>query len=256
MKQLASKNGPWIVAQTLLLIAALLILIPATSYAEESVENSIKQAVEAKMGNNFKVTSVSKTNLPGLFEVYSAGEIYYTDKDAKHWIIGKIIDLDTKSNLTDIKRDSLNKVEFKQLPFSSAIKIVKGNGKRVIALYADPLCGFCRQFHNSLKKVDNITVYVFQLNILSPESKTLSRNIWCAKDKVSAYNKWMEEGTKPAEADTSCQDTHEIVSASSRKHFIRAVPTIIFQDGSRVGGAMNEQQLEERFKKIAASNSK
>jgi hypothetical protein len=69
--------------------------------------------------------------------------------------------------------------------------MVRGNGKRKLAVFEDPNCGYCKRFERDLQKVDNVTVYMFLYPILSQDSADKSRNIWCAKDKAKAWTDWM-----------------------------------------------------------------
>jgi hypothetical protein len=78
---------------------------------------------------------------------------------------------------------TLSKIKFSDLPFAFALKAVKGNGKRVIAVFKDPNCGYCKRFRQNLQDVDNVTVYTFLYNILSPESAVKSKNVWCSADR-------------------------------------------------------------------------
>jgi thiol:disulfide interchange protein DsbC len=223
--------------------------------AAAEIELEIGKKLEQKMGKApggkpFSVKTVSPTPVSNLYEIETNdGELIYTDKDAKVILTGKMIDTTSKANLTDQKLEVLNRVNFKDLPFSSAIKYTKGTGKRVIALFEDPLCGYCKRLRQTtLQEIDNVTVYVFQLDILSPDSKALSRNIWCSADRAKALDDWMLSNKPAAAADEKCMTTpHEQILDLGKKHRINAVPTLFFVDGSRMAGAMDLKSLEARL---------
>ncbi|MBB5470938.1 hypothetical protein OKW30_001908 [Paraburkholderia sp. Clong3] len=63
-----------------------------------------------------------------------------------------------------------HKIEFASLPVQDALKQVKGNGARKIAVFADPDCGYCKQLETTLEDVGNITVYTFLFPVLTPDS--------------------------------------------------------------------------------------
>jgi thiol:disulfide interchange protein DsbC len=121
---------------------------------------------------------------------------------------------------------------------------VRGNGKRKLAVFEDPNCGYCKRFERDLQKVDNVTVYMFLYPILSADSTAKSRNIWCAKDKATAWMDWMVRDQVPATAtcDTSALNRN---IEFGKKHKITGTPTLVFADGSRVPGAINAQQVEK-----------
>jgi hypothetical protein len=84
--------------------------------------------------------------------------------------------------------------------------------------------------------VDNVTIYLFLYPILSPDSAEKSRNIWCAKDKVTAWHDMMLRDKAPAAA--SCDVTALQRNLALGKHKITGTPTLIFEDNSRVPGAI------------------
>ncbi len=238
-------------------IISICLCVTAIVAVASELEIEIGKKLEQKMGKSpggkpFTVKAVSATPVGNLYEIETGdGELLYTDKDTKVILTGKMIDAVSKTNLTEQKLDLLNRVNFKDLPFASAIKYTKGNGKRVIAIFEDPLCGFCKRFRQTtFQEIDNITVYVFQLDILSPDSKIHSKNIWCSADRAKTLDDWMLTGKAALVADDKCVNTpHDQILELSKRYRINAVPTIILGDGSRIAGAADLKSLEARLNK-------
>jgi thiol:disulfide interchange protein DsbC len=138
------------------------------------------------------------------------------------------------------------------VPLQDAFTVVRGDGSRKLAVFEDPNCGYCKRFEKDMQNVDNVTVYMFLYPILSPDSAEKSRNIWCAKDRVAAWDDHMLRDKVPAAA--SC-DTSALQRnlAFGRKHKITGTPTLIFSDGSRVPGAIGAQEVERRLTEVASS---
>jgi len=126
---------------------------------------------------------------------------------------------------------------------------VRGNGKRKLAVFADPNCGYCKRFEKDLQKLDNVTIYHYLYPILGEDSKTKSKNIWCAKDKAKTWNDWMINGTVPltANCDASAIDT---VVEFGKKNRITGTPMILLADGTRVPGAVPLAQIEKMLDDI------
>ena len=103
-------------------------------------------------------------------EVRVGSDILYTDEKAKYLFVGRILDTKTYQDYTKARVDEMSKIKFSDLPLASAMKVVKGNGKRVIAVFEDPNCGYCKRFDKTLQEMDNVTVYTFLYNILSEDS--------------------------------------------------------------------------------------
>jgi thiol:disulfide interchange protein DsbC len=233
---------------------ALLVLtsmIASCVAAEPPVEANIKKALEPFLGEGAKIESIRPIGVADLYEVRANGDILYTDKKGEYIIAGQVINAKTMHNLTKERMDEINKIKFSDLPFENAVKLVKGNGKRVLAIFEDPNCGYCKRFRQTtLKEVDNVTVYTFMYNILSDDSAVKSKNIWCSPDRNKAWDDWMVNGKAAPVAAASCEAPNDKIMALGRKLRINATPAMFFADGTRSAGAIDTQTLEAKFKSI------
>lgn len=227
-------------------MSAVAISTGAASTAAVDVETVRKMFTERFPG--VKVDAVKSTPFPGLFEVQIGMDLLYTDGRVDYVMQGSLIDAQTRRDLTAESLEKLSQVAFSSLPLQHAIKQVKGDGSRTIAVFEDPNCGYCKQLHKTLKDVDNTTVYTFLFPILSPDSQVKARNIWCAKDQAATWRAWMLDGKVPAEA--QCDTPVDTVMALGRKLMVRGTPAIIFADGSRVNGALPLAALEKKLSSV------
>lgn len=222
--------------------AVLLVACGASALAQEAV---IRKNLPDRLPNLPKIDEVRATPMAGLYEVRINGsEIYYTDAQGNYLIQGNLIDTKARRNLTEERVEKLNAVAFDSLPLKDAFVVTRGDGKRKLAVFEDPNCGYCKRFERDLQKVDNVTVYMFLYPILGADSVEKSKAIWCAGNKPAAWQDWMTRDMAPKAA--SC-DTAAITRnvEFGRKHKITGTPTLIFADGSRVPGAINAQQIEK-----------
>jgi len=231
-------------------LMTLLSVFASSVFAESAQEAAIKKLIAPKLGDKAKVESVTKTPYAGLFEVRTGSDIIYTDENAKYLFVGNVLYATTYQNFTKERVDEINKIKFSDLPLDSAVKSVKGNGKRVIAVFEDPNCGYCKRFRQNLQELDNITIYTFMYNILSEDSTVKSRNIWCSANRAKAWDDWMLSGKVPAAAPEKCTTPNEKVLALGQKLKISGTPTIFFVDGSRIPGAVDAKSLEAKFASI------
>ena len=214
----------------------------------ETAEANIKKLLQQRIGDGAAIETVVKTPYGGLYEVKIGNELVYTDADAKFVFIGRVVDAETSKDFTQARLDEINRIKFSDLPLDSALKTVKGNGKRVIAVFEDPNCGYCKRFRKTLNETKDITVYTFMYNILSDDSRVKSKNVWCSADRSKAWDDWMLNGKAPATAADSCAVTpNEKVLELGRKLKITGTPTIFFIDGSRVPGAVDAKTLEAKL---------
>ncbi|HEY1148658.1 MAG TPA: DsbC family protein [Pseudoduganella sp.] len=234
-----------------LALAAASIMLMSCADAQNATEAKIKKVLEPKLGEGVKIDSVRKTPYAGMYEIRVGNEIRYTDESGSYLIVGHVFDLKTSEDLTQARIDDLNKIKFDELPLELAIKTVKGNGKRVIAVFEDPNCGYCKRFRQqTLTQVDNVTVYTFMYNILSPDSFTKSTNIWCSSDRNKAWDEWMVKGKLAPAAPAGCSTPNDKVLALGQKLNINGTPAIFFADGSRVPGAIDARMLESKLSGI------
>jgi thiol:disulfide interchange protein DsbC len=229
---------------------AVFSLASAMAFGETAQEAAVKKLIEPRLGENAKVDSVIKTPYSGLFEVRTNGDIIYTDEKAKYLFVGRVIDTKTYRDYTKDRVDEISKIKFSDLPFESALKMVRGDGKRVIAVFEDPNCGYCKRFRQTLQEMDNVTVYTFMFNILAEDSAVKSRNIWCADDHGKAWDEWMLHGKMPAAAAANCTAPNDKILALGKNMKITGTPTIFFTDGTRVPGAIDAKALETKLASI------
>ncbi|MDX9706068.1 MAG: DsbC family protein [Azospira sp.] len=216
-------------------------------------EASVKRNFEAKFG--VKAESVVKAGYLGLYEIYADGQIIYGDEKGSAFILGPLIDGKTMKNVSQERMNRLSAIKWNDLPLDQAIRQVRGDGRRVLATFEDPNCGYCKRLAKDLLKLDNVTVYVFLYPILSPDSVDKSKRIWCADDRAKAWNDWMVDGRTPAgrnDCDTSAIARNQ---EFGRKLNINGTPTLFFADGERIPGAVPLARIEEKLSQTAGNGA-
>jgi len=205
-------------------------------------EASVKRGVEARF-EGVKVSSVARTPYAGLYEVVVGETIFYTDEKVNFLFKGDMIDARSQKNLTEERQQKLSAIRFEDLPLDLAIKQVRGNGKRVVAIFSDPFCPYCKNLDRALMREDDITIYTFLYPILRAESPEKSRTIWCAPDRAKAYYDFMLNGREPAPA-AGCSAPVEKWLALGQKVGVRATPTSFSTNGQRILGARPEELIK------------
>lgn len=190
----------------------------------------------------------------GLYEVRVGDGLFYTNPQVSFLMQGYLVDAETRRNLTQERMEQLSAIEFDQLPFDLAIKQVRGDGSRRVAVFEDPNCGYCKQLRKSLEQVDDVTVYAFLFPILSQDSHEKSEAVWCAADRSAAWDAWMLKGVAPkAEA---CDAPLDQLLALGKRLNIRGTPAIFFEDGTRAPGALPLDELRARLERAQSSTAR
>ncbi|MFT7721707.1 MAG: DsbC family protein [Roseateles sp.] len=238
--------------RSLILSALLAASLPALAN-----EAAIRKAIAERMPNAPKIDEVRPSAMPGLWEVRFGNELRYTDPTGSFFIEGELIDLKARRNLTAERVAQINRVDFATLPFKDALVWKSGSGKRRIAVFADPNCGYCKRFEAALQEMKDVTVYTFMIPILGGDSPDKARGIWCAKDRTGAWLGWMLKGEQPPKAAASCDDAAiERNLALSRRIHVNGTPAILLEDGNRIPGAVGPVELERRLQALAATAGK
>jgi thiol:disulfide interchange protein DsbC len=224
------------------LIAGTLLVAGLLSTAVHANEAEVRKNMQARYPG-IPVESVARTPLPGIYEVYAGGIVIYTDEKVNYLIAeGRLVDANTRTDLTAERLRKLRAIPFNSLPLNQSFTIVRGNGKRKLAYFADPNCGFCKRFEQDILSVNDITVHVFLYPVLSQDSIDKARAVWCSKDRAKAWNDWMQKGVVPTAAGT-CDTPIDKNVQFGRDKSIGGTPTLILADGSRVPGAIGAAEL-------------
>ena len=224
--------------------AATLMCLALAAGAQEA---AIRQALAQRLPQLKVVDEIKPAGVSGLYEVRVNGsEIYYTDAKGDFLIDGQIIETKTRRNITEDRIAKLTAIPFDSLPIKDAFTLVRGNGQRKMAVFEDPNCGYCKRFERDLQKVDNVTVYLFLYPVLGPDSVKKSQDIWCAKDRVAAWQDWMLRDQAAGAASAAC-DTGAIARnvELGRKYKITGTPTLLFVNGARIPGAIDNARVEQ-----------
>jgi thiol:disulfide interchange protein DsbC len=211
-------------------------------------EAAIRKNIGERLPKFPKIDEVTKSTVPGLYELRVGNDILYTDENGDYVIEGTIIDTKAQVNLTQSRVDKLTAIDFAALPFKDAIVWKQGTGARKLAVFADPNCGFCKQFEGDLGKVKDLTVYTFLMPILGGDSPQKSHNIWCAPDAAASWRHWMLQGIAPSRIMGPCDDSAIARNlALGKRHQITLTPSLVFEDGKRFKGLMPLDQVERQL---------
>jgi thiol:disulfide interchange protein DsbC len=236
-------------------LALLLALLVSASVCAD--EAQIRKALEPKL-SGAKIEGVQPAPIQGLWEVrFRTDEgmrLVYTDAAGSYIIDGNIYDLRRNRDLTGERLRQLNAIKFESLPLDLAVKVQRGNGKRMLAMFSDPYCPACRQFERTLAQVDDITVYVFMYPVIRPENADHSRAVWCSPDRAKA---WLELAAAPRpkvpEASASCANPVDKLVETGRKLGVNSTPTLFLANGERLTGGLAAADLKDLLDRSATA---
>lgn len=211
---------------------------------EAAVRDRLKQTLESRFP--IKVDAVEPSPLPGVYEVISGHQIAYADATGDYLLVGRLMDTRTRHDLSAEHLDARDSIDFHALPFDKAIRIVKGNGARQLAIFADPDCPYCQQLEKDLRSVPDVTIFVFLLPLehLHPNATAHAHAIWCAPDRGAAWTGWVIDRKAPPSANCA-DDPISGIESLAQSLRIDATPTLFLQNGHRIGGEVPLEELQK-----------
>jgi thiol:disulfide interchange protein DsbC len=182
-----------------------------------------------------RFTSATATPIDGVYEVVMGQNVAYVGGDGRHFLFGHLFDMRTQQDLTAAKLAPSNEataetrqINFAALPLQDAVKVVKGDGSRVLAVFGDPRCPYCKALDEALAKLDNVTVYTFLLPWLGSESRPAAEALWA-------------DAVPDRANDTSVLDRNLKLASELG---LRGTPTLIARDGRVSEGARSAEALD------------
>jgi thiol:disulfide interchange protein DsbC len=228
------------------------IAVAATLAASASITTADENAVRTTLQHIFpeqNVQSLQPSPVAGVFEAVIDGRAYYVSADGRYVLGGPLVDVQNRVNLSEARLEKINAIPWDSLPLELAVKRTKGAGTRRVAIFEDPDCPYCKELEQTLREVDDITVYVllFPIDELHPQAAEKSRAVWCATDRAKAWDEVMRTGVAPPAP--PCQDPLATIGEFARRHRISGTPTLILADGRRLVGAVPRERLEAELRR-------
>lgn len=227
-------------------MAALSLLALTLSLAAQADETLT--ALEQRLQERYPATRIERvqaSEIQGLYEVMIGRNPAYTDATGRYFVFGHLFDLQTQRDLTAERLEAQQRVAFAELPLSDAIKTIRGAGERLLAVFSDPDCPYCRRLEDELAKLDNVTVYTFAypLESLHPQARDKAVAVWCAPDRARAWAELMQAGKVPPKR--PCAHPIERNIALAQRLGIQGTPTLLSADGRLLPGAATSERIEQ-----------
>jgi len=187
---------------------------------------------------------IRPTPWPGVFEVAMGANVAYVDASGQYFLFGHLYDMKAQRDLSAERKDTLARVDFSALPLADAIKDVRGRGSRALAIFSDPDCPHCRRLEAELKGLSDVTIHTFLMPIASlhPQARAKAVAVWCAKDRLGAWQALMIRDQPPPAAD--CAHPVDRNVALAERLGVTGTPTLIATDGRVLPGAASAEQIQ------------
>ncbi|NNG83289.1 DsbC family protein [Acinetobacter sp. ANC 5378] len=201
-----------------------------------------------KQHPKLNIENIQATDMKGIYSGSMDGQVVYVGEDAQHILVGSMYRLSDQKNLTKDLVLKQNSIDWKKLPLQDAVKSVRGNGKRQIAIFSDPNCPYCKQLETELSKLNDVTIYTFIYPIKN-QSIAVSKQVFCEKAPALAWSNLISKGIQPSSKKT-CANPIERNLSLGKSLGLNGTPAIIFSNGFKVMGSHPAQEIEKMWKEL------
>lgn len=214
------------------------------------------QAIETKlraMAPNATSIAISETPIEGVLQVQMGMEIYYATADAKYLIAGRIIEMDTRVDLTDQAKSEMRRDLIADLDVSKNIAFSPESPVHELLVFTDIDCGYCRKLHSQIEEymAEGIAISYLAFPRAGVGSGSYDKyvSVWCADDQQAALTD-AKAGNEPTPL--QCENPVTEQYDLGRAIGVSGTPALLTSNGTLIPGYMPPQQLRERLEAIEA----
>jgi len=218
-------------------------LAALTFSAVNADEKAIKQSL-AKSMPEVQVESVKPSDVKGIYEVVIGSNIYYVTDDGKYLFQGRLIDVASRTDLTEKKLAATRLVALDKIGENNMIIFKPKIHKYTVTIFTDIDCGYCRKLHSEIDQymAEGITIrYLFFPRAgKGSESYSKAISVWCSADRNAALTAAKKD--QKIEAKT-CDNPIDAHMRLADQFDVKGTPMIISEKGNIYPGYLPAKEL-------------
>lgn len=202
------------------------------------------RAAVAKAVPGVAADSISKSSVPGFYEVVFGTEVFYVSGDGRYLLNGSVVDLKEGKNLTEQKRGEGRLKLISAVDPKSMIAFSPKKVKHRITVFTDIDCVYCRKLHQEVDEINKLGIEVrymfFPRAGVGSKSYDKAVTVWCSANRQQAMTDAKAGKTLPEKKCDNPVDEHMAVV---EKLGITGTPTMVLEDGSAIPGYIPAARL-------------
>jgi len=240
-----------------LVFAALLTTLVTTNVVADVAEEVDFDAVEKKVRTlvpNAKSIAISETPIEGVLQVQINSDIIYVTTDGKYLLQGQIMEIDTRTNITDQAKSGIRLSVLSDLKREEQISFSPDKPKYDLLVFTDIDCGYCRKLHNQMAEYneEGIAIHYMAFPRAGIGSASYDKfvSVWCADDQQSALTLAKSGGDpEPQKCPNPIAEQYDV----GREVGVTGTPALVTIDGTLIPGYVPPAQLRQRLEALAAA---
>ena len=224
------------------------LLLAGSAQAQE-----VSQDIQDQIRNSLKILlpgikpdEIRATPLDNLYEVTFEGRLVYLTADGRYLIQGKIIDLETRTEITEERLSELKMAALAEVGEDQMVIFGPEDAKDTVTVFTDIDCGFCRKLHSEMAQYNEAGIrirYLFYPRAgIGSESYDKAVSVWCADDRKVAMDQAKAGQEIPARTCENPVDEHYALGQAMR---ISGTPALLLEGGEMVPGYVPADKLRK-----------
>ena len=234
------------------LVVAATMAAPPVAHADEDAFSSVEAKIR-ELAPSAKMIAVSETPIDGILQVQVNSEIVYASADGKYLIQGRIVDMDTREDLTDRAKASLRKDKIGDLTATKQITFGPEKPEYDLLVFTDIDCGYCRKLHSQIEEYTEEGIAIHYLAFpragIGSHSFEKAVSVWCADDPNAALTDAKNDiEPEPRTCENPVAEQYQL----GMEVGVTGTPALITMDGTLIPGYMPPAQLRARLDSMQA----
>lgn len=221
----------------------------------ETDNDTLKKTLESAMPDA-EIRDIREVRDSGLFEAQINGQIIYFTSDGKYLLQGEMVSLETRENLTEIRRIERRNQALADIDTDELIIFAPDDPEYTLTVFTDIDCGYCREMHQQIDDYNDLGIAIrylaFPRNGLDSESFDKAEAVWCADDRHQAMTDAKnDKRVKAAQCDSPVSKHYTM----GRNIGVRGTPAMFTEDGQSLPGYVPPERLKEILDEQTRKNS-
>lgn len=222
--------------------------------AQDGDYASVEQAMR-ELAPTAETIAVSETPIAGILQVQINGEIVYASSDGRYLLQGRLVDLETRNDLTELAKSGQRRELMQELDPSKQIAFEPENPDYELVVFTDIDCGYCRKLHSQMAEYNEVGIGIRYMSFpragIGSHSYEKAVSVWCATDQQSALtNAKLGNEPEPLQCDNPIAEQYDM----GKRLGVTGTPALLMDDGQLIPGYVPPDKLRARLDQLAGAS--
>ncbi|MDH4001701.1 MAG: DsbC family protein [Xanthomonadales bacterium] len=233
------------------IITGSLLAISLNAVAQQDF--SIVEEKIRGLAPNANSIAISETPIEGVLMVQIGGDIVYATADGKFLIQGRVVNLETREDLTETAKAEVRQELLGGIDTAKQITFAPENPEYELTVFTDIDCGYCRKLHAQVEEYNEngISIHYMAFPRAGIGSKSYDKavSVWCAEDQQDAMTQAkMGSDPDPLQCENPIAEQYQLGMALG----VTGTPALLTADGTLIPGYMPPEKLRARLDELTA----